>query len=113
MNRRRFACAVALVAALGVAGSHTSHVQENTAVDHAKRVLDLLGHDKFDEVAGEFNVQVAAAMSASQLRVVWSTLRQQVGAFTSFIDQRVTTPAAGITAVICRGGATRSAATLA
>jgi hypothetical protein len=42
-------------------------------------------------VAGEFNAQVAAAMSASQLRVVWSTLRQQVGAFTSFIDlaQRV------------------------
>jgi dienelactone hydrolase len=100
MNRGRFACAVALVAALGVAGSDTSHAQENTAVDHAKRVLDLLGHDKFDEVAGEFNAPVAAAMSASQLRVVWSTLRQQVGAFTSFIDQRVTTPAAGITAVI-------------
>jgi dienelactone hydrolase len=74
--------------------------RSNTAVDHAKRVLDLLGHDKFDEVAGEFNAPVAAAMSASQLRVVWSTLRQQVGAFTSFIDQRVTTPAAGITAVI-------------
>jgi len=62
MNRGRFACAVALAAALGVAGSHTSHAQENTAVDHAKRVLDLLGHDKFDEVAGEFNAPVAAAI---------------------------------------------------
>ena len=34
------------------------------------------------------------------MRDVWSALRRQVGPFTSFIDQRVTTPAAGLTAVV-------------
>jgi dipeptidyl aminopeptidase/acylaminoacyl peptidase len=92
--------AFALVAVMGAAGGLAGHAQESPAVDHAKRVLDLLGHDRFDDVAGEFNAQMAAAMPASQLRDVWLTVRQQVGTFTSFIDQRVTTQAAGVTAVI-------------
>jgi dienelactone hydrolase len=39
-------------------------------------------------------------MSAAQLRQVWSTFTQQVGGFTAFLDQRVTTPAPNITAVV-------------
>lgn len=81
-----------------------AQVPENPAVDHARRVVQLLREEKFDDVAREFNAQVAAAMSAERLRQVWSTFTQQAGPFTSFIDQRVTTPAAGITAVVlgCR-----------
>ena len=99
MNRRRLICGVVLIGILASAGLHAGQAQES-AVDHARRVLDLIRDEKFDEVAKEFNAQVASALSASQMREVWSTLRQQVGPFTSIIDQRVTTPAAGITAVV-------------
>jgi fermentation-respiration switch protein FrsA (DUF1100 family) len=85
---------------MGAAGVYAGHAQASPAIDHAKRALDLLGHDRFEDVAQEFNAQMAAAMSASQLRDLWLTVRQQVGTFTSFIDQRVTTQAAGVTAVI-------------
>lgn len=74
--------------------------QVNPAIDHGKRVFQQLRDEKFDDVANEFNTQVAAALPVSQLRQVWSTLTQQVGPFKSFIDERVTTPAAGTTAVI-------------
>jgi dienelactone hydrolase len=100
MNRRRLVCGFAFVAVLGVGGVHTGDAQESPAVDHAKRVVDLLRQDKFEDVAREFNAQVASLLSAAQLRDVWSTVRQQAGTFTSFIDQRVTTPAAGMTAVV-------------
>ena len=75
------------------------HGQASPPIDHAKGVFDLFRQDKFDEVATEFNAQMAAAITAAQLREGWIGLQQQVGAFTSFIDERVATPAPGITAV--------------
>jgi dienelactone hydrolase len=78
--------------------------QDQQAADHARRVLDALRNERFDEVAEAFNAQMAAALSTAQLKDVWGTLRQQFGAFTSIIDERVTEPAVGVTAVVlgCR-----------
>jgi len=90
-----------LLAILAVAGAQTaSQGQVNPVLDHGKRIFQQFRDEKFDEVAKEFNAQVAAALPVAQLRQVWSTLSQQVGPFKSFIDERVTTPAAGTTAVI-------------
>lgn len=100
----RLACRIALVALLATsAGLHRVHGQESQAVDHARRVVDLLRAEKFEEVTKEFNAQMAAALPASRLRDVWSTLRQQVGPFTAFLDQRVSTTGAGVTAVVLGG----------
>lgn len=74
--------------------------QERRAVDHARRVLDLMKEERFEEVTKEFNAQMAAALPAAQLRDVWTALRQQVGALASILDERVTTPATGATAVV-------------
>lgn len=74
--------------------------QVDPALDHGKRIFQRLRDDKFEDVAKEFNAQVAAALSASQLRQLWSTLGQQVGPFRSFIEERVATPAPGTTAVV-------------
>lgn len=101
MNHRRSIWKAVLVSALVVGGGHLAgQVPESPAVDHARQIVQLLKEEKFDEVAKQFNAQVAAAMSAAQLRQVWSTFTQQVGGFTAFIDQRVTTPAPNITAVV-------------
>jgi hypothetical protein len=96
VTHHRFLSRIGLVALLAIGAVQA---QEGPAVEHAKRIVDRLAQDKVDEVASEFNAKVAAAMSASQLREVWSAVRQQTGKFTSFIDHRVTTPAPGITAV--------------
>ena len=56
---------------LAAAGVYTGHAQESPAVGHAKRVLDLLGHDRFEDVAGEFNAQMAAAMTSSHCTTYW------------------------------------------
>jgi len=74
--------------------------QVNPAVDHAKRVMSLLTEQKFDEVAAEFNAQVAATVSASQLRDVWTAVGQQAGRFKGFIDDVVTTSPSGLTGVV-------------
>ena len=87
----------AVILAVAALGGQT---QERQAVDQARRVLDLLRAERFEEVAKEFNAQMSAALPASQLRDVWANLRQQVGVFASILDERVTTPAAGVTAVI-------------
>ena len=102
MKYRRLIWSAALLSVLVIGGQHLSgyQVSENPAVNHAKQVVQLLREEKFDEVAKQFNAQVAAAMSAAQLRQVWTTFTQQVGGFTAFIDQRVTTPAPNVTAVI-------------
>jgi hypothetical protein len=65
--------------------SCTGRAQESPAVAHVKRVLDLLGREKLEDLAKEFNGQAAAAMSASQLRDVWLIVHQRVGPFTSFM----------------------------
>jgi dienelactone hydrolase len=94
-----FVRGIALVVLLAVVGAVPSHAQESSAVDHAKRVFDLLEQGKFDDVAKEFNAQVTAVMTADKLRDTWSTVHQRVGAFRSFLDQRVAKAAPDITAV--------------
>src|SRR4051794_18704496 len=97
MNRHRLLCTVAAV--IGLVATSGAQTQE-PAVDHAKRVLGLMQEERFEEVAKEFNAQMAAALSASQVRDVWQGLLKQTGPFTSILDERVTTPAAGVAAVV-------------
>jgi len=77
---------------------------DDPVVARAKDMLDLLGGDHFEEVAAQFNAQMAAALGPAQLRTVWATVRQQAGAFQSYLDHSVTTPAPGVTTVVlgCR-----------
>ena len=91
---------VTVVAILSIAGVDASRAQENSALGHAGRVLDLLGAGRFEEVAAEFNAKMAATMPASQLREVWTAVRQQVGALTSIISQRAVTQASGNVTVV-------------
>src|ERR1700733_13558335 len=100
MSRRRLSHRLALTVALAMAGVNAARAQETAAIGHAARVLDLLGAGKFDEVAAEFNAKMTAAMPASQLRNVWTAVRQQVGALTSIIDQRVVTQPTGNLTVV-------------
>jgi hypothetical protein len=75
LGRRAFAIAVAFafVAATGIPAG----AQQDDAVAHAKRVLDLLGQDKFEDVAQQFNAQMAVALPPQQLATTWTMLRQQ------------------------------------
>jgi dienelactone hydrolase len=88
-----------LVAALVTLAVPVGRAQQNPAVDHAKRILDLLKAEKFYDVAKEFNAQVAGLLPASQLASVWKAVLGQAGAFTSIIDEQVRTPGT-MTAVI-------------
>jgi dienelactone hydrolase len=99
MSRNRVTVVLGVFVLVSLSGA-SMRGQQGPAAVHAKRVMDSLRQEKFDDVAGEFNAKVAALMSAAQLREVWTMLQKQAGAFQSFIDERVTTPAAGITAVV-------------
>lgn len=89
-----------LAAALGIAGVSALRAQENPAIGHATRVLDLLRAGRFEEVAAEFNAKMAAAMPASQLRDMWTAVYRQFGTLTSIVSQRaVTQPTGNITVV--------------
>src|SRR5688572_5524086 len=61
MINGRLACRMALVAILAIPGPHAVIAQEPAAVDHAKRIVDLLRAEKFDDVAKEVNAQMTAA----------------------------------------------------
>jgi dienelactone hydrolase len=100
MNCRRLLHGLFLAAALGITGVHAARAQENPAIGHATRVLELLDAGKFDEVAAEFNAKMAAAMPAARLRDLWTAVRQQYGARTSIISQRPVTQATGNVTVV-------------
>jgi dienelactone hydrolase len=102
MRLRRLVSGLLLIVGLGVPGAFVLAAQQSdpNIIEHAKRVLTLLGQQKFDEVSGEFNGQLATLLPAGQLRDVWAALRQQFGDFSSYIDQQVRTPAPGVTAVV-------------
>jgi uncharacterized protein len=72
----------------------------NSTTDRAKRILDLLVREQFDEVAREFNEKMTAAMPVTRLRDTWTKVRQQAGAYVSAIDESVTAPGPGFTAVV-------------
>jgi dienelactone hydrolase len=90
--------AFALVAIVLAPG--TARTQERTQVDHARHILELLRTEQFDEVVKEFNAQMTAALPAAKLRDVWANLKTQFGALKSTLDERVTTPGTGMTAVV-------------
>jgi dienelactone hydrolase len=99
MNPNRVNLAFALFALIGLTGPAVSG-QENAAAVHARSVLNLLRLEQFADVASDFNAKIAAAMSAAQLGDAWTKLQKQAGPFQSIIDERVTTPSPGITAVV-------------
>ena len=94
----RVARRLAVTGLLILSMTQTYRAQEDRAIDHARRTLELLHQGQFAEVAMEFNSQMAAALSVDQLGGVWKILRSQVGDFESVSDQRVTN-AQGVTAV--------------
>ena len=51
-------------------------------------------------VATQFNSQLIAELTPTQLRGVWTTVLQHSGAFQSNVDQRVTAAEAGLTTVV-------------
>ena len=91
---------IVLVVAFCLASATAARAQENPAIGHATRVIDLLRAGRFEEVAAEFNAKMAAAMPVSQLRDVWTAIRQQAGALTSIISQRAVTQATGNVTVV-------------
>ena len=100
MNRRPLVRVVVVAAMLTIQGVHAARAQQDPAIGHAARVLDLLEAGKFEEIAAEFNAKMAAAMSASQLRDMWTAVSRQAGARTSIISQRlVTQPSGNVTVV--------------
>jgi hypothetical protein len=74
--------------------------QPPSPVDHAKDVFARLNKQDFKGVTAEFNAEMAAAISESQLRELWTAMSQQTGSFKAFIDDRVSTPSPGTTGVI-------------
>lgn len=98
MHRAFVVLGLAIVGATLGAG-FSAHAQEDAAAEHAKRIVDLLAHEHFDEVAHEFNAQMAAALPATQLAAVWRAVQQQIGAFRSCTDQNVR-PQSAVTAVM-------------
>jgi dienelactone hydrolase len=91
---------IAVVLTLVCMSSRRIDAQDAAAVDHATRIFDALQHEQFEEVTKEFNAQMAGALSADQLRGLWTAFRQQVGSFQSYLDQRASTRANGMTAVV-------------
>ena len=100
MNRTlRLVAVFAIVAALSLSASGSVRAQTETAPDHAKRILEWLKQGKFDEIAKEFNPQVAAAMTPQQLGEAWSRIKGLAGDFKSTIDQNVMDQS-GVTVVV-------------
>jgi len=73
---------------------------DTAAIAHAKRLFQLLREDKVEDVAKEFTSQMTAALTPAQMRSVLEGVRGQAGTFQSFIDERVTRPSPGFTAVM-------------
>jgi hypothetical protein len=92
---------VLLIALMVIFGSSRTSVaaQDDAAKEHAKQIIELIRQEKFEEVAKEFNAQVAAALPPQRLAEVWGMIRGQAGDFKSIIDQQ-TLNQAGNTVVI-------------
>jgi dienelactone hydrolase len=100
MKLRPLLQGLVLATAFGAASLHVLRAQDSPESSHARRVLDLLGAGRFEEVAAEFNPKMTAAMSVSQLREVWSQVQRQFGALTSVVSQRVVTQPTGNVTVV-------------
>ena len=94
--RRVLIVSVLVVMATGIVAAS----QQPIAVERGKAVLELIRAGRFEDVTKQFNAQMTAGLSAAQLRQMWANLSQQVGALESIVDERVATPAPGITAAV-------------
>ena len=97
---RRFCLSIAVAFVVLVPCLAAAQTPGSSTTDRAKRILDLLVREQFDEVAKEFNEKMTAAMPVTRLRDTWTKVRQQAGAYVSAIDESVTTPGPGFTAVV-------------
>src|SRR5437667_8540642 len=77
-----------------------SFAQDDAAITHAKRIIELSQQEKFEEIVAEFNPQMAAAVTVDQMKQQWALLKMQFGSFKSFIDQQVTHPRQDLTVVL-------------
>ena len=73
---------------------------DKASIAKGKQVLTLLTESKFDEVVAQFDEKMSAAMTAEQARAFWIQLEGQAGRFKSYIDEQVTAPQPGYTAVL-------------
>ena len=95
--RRELLVIVILLLAIGTS---TTRAQGNdAAVSHAKRIMELSQQEHFEEIVGEFNAQMAAAVTLDQMKQSWVAIKAQFGDFKSFLDQKVTSTPEGVTVV--------------
>ena len=98
MVRRRAVIWLVVVTMAGTAAGIAA--QPDPAIAEAKRILDLVRTGKGDAIAAEFNEKMAAAITKEQVAQVWAAVEQQAGAFQKVLDEQVTTPAPGMSAVV-------------
>ena len=100
MNKPRMFVALTIFGIVFFVTSRSIRAQQQDAIkEHATKIIDLLKLEKFDEVAKEFNAQVAAALTPAQLGTAWANIHTQAGDFKSIIDQQVTSQG-GYTVVV-------------
>src|SRR5262245_24652974 len=101
--RKIFHCGKLLVIVLlflAIETSTTRAQNNDAAVNHAKRIMELTLQEKFEEIVAEFNTEMAAAITLDQMKQAGGTVKVRFGKFKSFVDQKVTSPAEGVTVVI-------------
>ena|SRR2546425_8699868 len=89
-----------LVGSLFLAFAPISRAQDDAAIAHAKKIMELSQQEKFAEIVAEFNAQMGAAINADQMKQQWAAVKVQVGNFKSFIDQQVSHPNDALTVVM-------------
>ena len=97
---RKLLAMVFLFLALALETSTIRAAQDSdAAINHAKQIMELSQQEKFEEIVAEFNSQMAAAVTLSQMKQSWAAIKAQFGDFKSFLDQKITSSAGGITVV--------------
>ena|SRR6516162_4787261 len=99
MNQSRMLIALSIFGIVFFITSRSLQAKQDAVKEHATKIIDLLKQEKFDDVAKEFNAQVAAALTPAQLGTAWAGIHTQAGDFKSIIDQQVTSQG-GYTVVI-------------
>lgn len=99
-NLLRTAALVIAVLATTQAATAQDKNDDKATIDKGKQVLTLLTESKFDEVVAQFDEKMSAAMTAEQARAFWIQLEGQAGRFKGYVDEQVTSPQPGYTAVL-------------
>lgn len=67
----------------------SSSGSDDHTLAHARRLLDLLQQQKFEDVVKDFDPQMTAALPVNTLSQTWTTIRAQAGEFKSELSQKV------------------------